>query len=64
VTLNPRQMIDTVPDLFLVVFVLLQFQYKGTSSPTALPAGVQLTLVSATMPTSLPDILGSVVEVH
>jgi len=57
-------MIDTVPDLFLVVFVLLQFQYKGTSSPTALPAGVQLTLVSATMPTSLPDILGSVVEVH
>jgi hypothetical protein len=28
------------------------------------PAGVQLTLVSATLPTSVPDILGSVIEVH
>lgn len=28
------------------------------------PAGVQLTLVSATMPTSLPDILGNIVDVR
>jgi hypothetical protein len=48
----------------MVMFVLLQFQFKGTGVLTSLPAGVQLTLVSATLPTSLPDILGSVIEVH
>jgi hypothetical protein len=48
----------------MLVFVLLQIQFKGTNILTSVPAGVQLTLVSATLPTSLPDILGSVVEVH
>jgi hypothetical protein len=46
------------------VFLLLQFQFKGTNILTSVPAGVQLTLVSATLPTSVPDILGSIIEVH
>jgi hypothetical protein len=31
---------------------------------TTLPSGVQMTLVSATMPTSLTDILNPVIEVY
>ncbi|XP_069691815.1 probable ATP-dependent RNA helicase DDX28 [Periplaneta americana] len=38
------------------------FQFQGPSTPMVVPAGVQLTLVSATMPTSLPDILGNIVD--
>ncbi|KDR24181.1 probable ATP-dependent RNA helicase DDX28 isoform X2 [Zootermopsis nevadensis] len=38
------------------------FQFKGTNILTSVPPGVQLTLVSATLPTSLPDVLSSVIE--
>jgi superfamily II DNA/RNA helicase len=39
-----------------------QFQYKGANTLTTLPSGVQMTLVSATMPTSLTEILSPVIE--
>lgn len=39
-----------------------KFQYKGANMLTTLPSGVQMTLVSATMPTSLTDILNPVIE--
>jgi hypothetical protein len=48
-----------------MAFVLLQFQFKtATSTLTAVPAGAQMTLVSAVVPTSLTDILSPVIQVY
>jgi hypothetical protein len=47
-----------------MVFLLLQFQFRAaTHTLTAVPAGAQMTLVSATVPTSLADILSPVIQV-
>jgi hypothetical protein len=48
-----------------MALVLLQFQFRAaTSTLTAVPAGAQMTLVSAIAPTSLTDILSPVVQVY
>ncbi|XP_047001920.1 probable ATP-dependent RNA helicase DDX28 [Schistocerca americana] len=47
-----------------VCHLLKRFQFCGHADmSTNLPQGTQLTLVSATMPTSLPSILGQLIEV-